>query len=59
MNMKDAAFQHRPEVADAQFADRLTHILDQAPKRQPSEFSTLDKIGLAVIVLAVLVLLYL
>ena len=59
MNTKDAAFQHRPEVADAQFADRLTHILDQRPTRRPSEFSTLDRIGLAVIVLAVLVLLYL
>jgi hypothetical protein len=59
MNMKDASFQHRPEVADAQFADRLTHILGQRPARQPSETSTLDKFGLAVIVLAVLVLIYL
>ena len=53
MTVKDAAFQHRPDI------DRLTHILDQAPKRQPSEFSTLDKFGLTVIFLAVLVLLYL
>ena len=59
--MKDAAWQHRPDVADAQFADRLTHVLSTAPnvsRRAPKLF-TLDRLGLAIIVLALLVLLYL
>jgi len=58
------AWQGNNEEADAQFCDRLTHILGEGPNvsilpEPEPEFTTFDRLGLAVIVLAVLVLLYL
>ena len=64
MTIQENAWQGNNEEADAQYCDRLTNILGEGsnvsilPEPEP-EFTTLDKFGLAVIVLAVLVLLYL
>lgn len=65
MTIQENAWQGNNEEADAQYCDRLTNILGEGPNvsilppEPEPEFTTFDPLGLAVIVLAVLVLLYL
>jgi hypothetical protein len=64
MTAQQNAWQGNNEEADAQYCDRLTNILGEGSHvsilpEPKNEFTTFDPLGLAVIVLAVLVLLYL